>query len=303
MKEILVVGSVAFDTIHTSSASRDDCLGGSASYFSLAASLFAPVRVVAVVGEDFTEEHTAAFRGRRIDLAGLQVLPGRTFRWEGRYGIDMNDRTTLATELNVFEAFHPVLPELYRRSEAVFLGNIDPLLQEEVLDQLSSPWLLAMDTMNYWITHRRSELLRVLRRVQLFLLNDAEARQLTGSENILKAAEGIRMMGPSVVVIKRGEFGAIARTERGWFSLPAYPVEGLKDPTGAGDSFAGGMIGRLCQEGSLEEPALRRAIASGTAVASFSVEEFGVDGVTRATEAELRSRVRALHQMTRFDPE
>ncbi len=303
MSEILVVGSVALDTIHTPAGKIDSALGGSASYFALAASQYVPVRIVAVVGEDFAASHREILAAKRVDLTGLAVASGRTFRWEGMYGADMNDRTTLATELNVFETFHPVIPAGYGESRAVFLANIDPVLQEEVLDQLSSPWLVALDTMNYWITHRRTDLLRVLRRVHLFLLNESEARQLTGSENVLKAAEGIRMMGPAIVVIKRGEYGAIARTERGWFSLPAYPVDGLKDPTGAGDSFAGGMIGYLCMRESLEEGVIRRAMAHGTAVASFAVEEFGVGGLPALGEMSVRARVRALAEMTRFDPD
>jgi len=303
MSPILVVGSVALDTIQTPAGRRADALGGSAIYFSVAAHIYHPVRVVAVVGEDFPPVHREILNRPGIDLAGLQVAPGQTFRWEGVYGHDMNERTTVVTELNVFQQFHPVLPENYRRSGAVFLANIDPLLQEEVLDQLSDPWLVALDTMNYWINNRRQELLRVLRRVNLFLLNDSEARQLTGAENVLKAAEGIRMMGPSVVVIKRGEYGALARTEHGWFSIPAYPVEALVDPTGGGDSFAGGMLGSLARQESLDENCVRRAMAHGTAVASFAVEEFGVEGLMRLREPDVRARVRFLSQMTRFDPD
>ncbi len=303
MSEILVVGSVALDTIHTPAGKVESALGGSASYFALAAGQYVPVRVVAVVGEDFPAAHRDLLAAGRVDLGGLTVAAGRTFRWEGTYGPDMNDRTTVATELNVFETFHPVLPANYRESKAVFLANIDPALQEEILDQLSSPWLVALDTMNYWITHRRPELLRVLRRVHLFLLNEAEARQLTGADSVLKAAEGIRMMGPAIVVIKRGEYGAIARTERGWFSLPSYPVENLKDPTGAGDSFAGGMIGYLCMQEALDEATIRRSMAHGTAVASFAVEEFGIVGLPALGDLSLRARVRALAEMTRFDPD
>jgi hypothetical protein len=268
----------------------------------LAASLYVPVRVVAVVGEDFLPEHRRVFATRRIDLAGLQVDDGKTFHWEGVYGEDMNERTTVKTELNVFESFHPELPTSYQQSGSVFLANIDPLLQEEVLDQLEVPDLIALDTMNYWISNRREELLRVLRRVQLFLLNEAEARQLTGAENILKAAEGIQMMGPSIVVIKRGEYGCLARTDGGWFTIPAFPVEGLKDPTGAGDAFAGGMIGFLSSRSTIDEQGVRAALAHGTAIASFAVEEFGVDGLLAASEADVDARVRALAEMTRFDP-
>ena len=303
MTEILVVGSVALDTIHTPVGSHESVLGGSASYFSLAASIYVPVRVVAVVGEDFPPEHREIFAGRRIDLAGLQVAGGKTFHWEGVYTADMNERTTVRTDLNVFESFHPVLPASYQQTGSVFLANIDPALQEEVLEQLDAPSLVALDTMNYWIHNRREELLRVLRGVHLFLLNDSEARELTGAENILKAAEGIQMMGPSIVVIKRGEFGALACTDRGWFSLPAYPVEGLKDPTGAGDAFAGGMLGYLSRRGTVDEEGIRTAMAHGTAVASFAVEEFGVEGLLRVDEDQVLHRVRTLSAMTRFEPE
>ncbi len=303
MKGILVVGSIALDTIHTPSGSRVDALGGSASYFSLAAGLYGPVRVVAVVGEDFSAEHREMLAKRGADLEGLTISQGRTFRWEGIYGADMNDRRTIRTELNVFDSFHPVLPERYRESGVVFLANIDPLLQEEVLDQLAHPWLVALDTMNYWIEHRRPELLRVLRRANVLLLNDAEARELTGSENILKAAEGIRMMGPSVVVVKRGEYGALARTERGWYWVPAFPVEAVKDPTGAGDTFAGGMLGRMSRAEALDERSVRWGMTHGTAVASFAVEEFGVDGIMSAELGSVRDRIRMLSEMTRIDGE
>lgn len=303
MRQVLVVGSVALDTVRTPAGEGRDQLGGSASYFALAARLYVPVRIVAVVGEDFPDSHLADFGDRGIELSGLTRSRGRTFRWEGLYEGDMNQRTTLATELNVFETFHPTLLEPHKRSHAAFLGNIDPVLQEEVLDQLREPSLLALDTMNYWITHRRSELLRVLRRVHLLLLNDEEARQLTGSESILKAAEGIRMMGPSVVVVKRGEHGVLARTEHGWCSLPCYPVESLKDPTGAGDAFAGGMIGYLTRAGSLDERAVRSGLAHGTAVASFAVEEFGVRGLLDLQPSDVSARVRALAGIVAFDPD
>jgi sugar/nucleoside kinase (ribokinase family) len=303
MRQVLVVGSVAMDTVRTPAGEGRDQLGGSASYFALAARLYVPVRIVAVVGDDFPESHIADFGHRGIDLTGLTRSPGRTFRWEGVYEADMNQRTTLATELNVFETFHPVLPEQHQGSHAVFLGNIDPVLQEEVLDQLREPALIALDTMNYWITSRRSELLRVLRRVHLLLLNDQEALQLTGSESLLKAAEGIRMMGPSVVVIKRGEHGVLARMEHGWCSLPCYPVEALKDPTGAGDAFAGGMIGYLTRAGSLDEQAVRNGLAHGTAVASYAVEEFGVGGLLNLEPSDVSARVRALAGIVQFDPD
>jgi len=299
---VLVVGSVALDSVETSAGSRRDQLGGSASYFSLAASQYAQVRMVAVVGSDFPEAYVETFRRRGIDLTGLRVEQGQTFRWEGVYAPDMNDRTTLRTDLNVFLDFHPDLPPSYVDSPCVFLANIDPTLQLEVLDELDQPSLVCLDTMNYWITSKREELLQVLRRVHLFLLNDTEAKLLTGSDNVLKAAEGIRMMGPSVVVVKRGEFGALARTEQGWFSLPAVPLEAPLDPTGAGDAFAGGLIGFLASGGGgLEESRLRLGLAHGAAVASFAVEQFSVQGLTDLTPARIEQRVRQLWEISHFD--
>ncbi len=296
-----MVGSVALDTVETPTFRREKMLGGSASFFSLAASLYLPVRIVAVVGTDFLDEHRDVFANRSIDLKGLQVEPGKSFHWEGVYGADMNNRTTIKTDLNVFESFHPELPPSYRETSNVFLANIDPVLQEEVLDQLDSPSIVALDTMNYWISHRREDLLRVLRQVHLFLLNDAEARQLTGADNVMKAAEGIQMMGPSVVVIKRGEYGSLACTDRGWFSLPAFPVETVKDPTGAGDSFAGGMLGFMASRGTLDEKTVRTGMAHGTAVASFAVEHIGLEGLCGISSADVEARVRRLAEMTRFE--
>lgn len=299
---VLVVGSVALDSVRTPAGAREDALGGSASYFGLAASLFAPVRLVAVVGDDFPESYVGLFRRHRLDLAGLKTASGRTFRWEGVYSDDMNSRTTLRTELNVFEGFHPELPASYADSRCVFLANIAPALQLEVLDQLEAPPLVVLDTMNYWIASARADLLSVLHRVNVFLLNDEEARQLTGAENVLKAAEGIRMMGPSVVVIKRGEHGALARTEQGWFALPAFPLDSPLDPTGAGDAFAGGLVGHLARNGgSLEESRLRIGLAYGTAVASFAVEQFSVDGLVDLERETVTRRVRQIRELSRFD--
>lgn len=299
---VLVVGSVALDSVRTPAGSRTDALGGSASYFSLAACRYAPVRMVAVVGEDFPEGNVALFRDSQIDTAGLLREAGKTFRWEGVYSDDMNERTTIRTDLNVFTDFEPELPESYIDSPCVFLANIDPQLQSEVLDRLDAPPLVVLDTMNYWITSQREELLSVLRRVHLFLLNEEEATLLTGAENVLKAAEGIRMMGPSIVVVKRGTYGALARTEQGWFSIPAYPVEGPVDPTGAGDAFAGGLVGFLARgRGDLSESRLRLGLAHGAAVASFAVEDFSVQGLARVRPDLLEMRVRALKQMTDFD--
>ncbi len=300
---VLVVGSVALDSVRTPVGSIEEGLGGSASFFSLAAAKYAPVRMVAIAGTDFPEEHLTLFRRHGIDIGGLRLVEGRTFRWSGVYSQDMNDRETLKTELNVFEGFHPELPEGYAESPCLLLANIDPSLQLEVLESMRAPKVVALDTMDYWIRSKRGELLKVLERVDLFLLNDSEARLLTGQENVLRAAEGIRMMGPSTVVIKRGEYGALARTERGWFSLPAFPVDSLKDPTGAGDSFAGGLIGYLAQVGGdLSEPQLRVGLANGAAVASFAVEEFSVRGLLDVGREEIHARVRRLFEMSHFDP-
>lgn len=299
---VLVVGSVALDSVTTPAGSRQDALGGSASFFGLAASGFAPVRLVAVVGQDFPDSYLGLFRRHGMDLAGLKTAAGRTFRWEGVYSEDMNSRTTLKTELNVFEDFHPELPPAFLDSPCVFLANIAPSLQLEVLDQLDAPPLVVLDTMNFWISGARSDLLAVLHRVHVFLLNDEEALQLTGADNVLKAAEGIRMMGPSVVVIKRGEHGALARTEQGWFSLPAFPLENPVDPTGAGDAFAGGLVGFLARSGgSIEEPVLRLGLAHGAAVASFAVEQFSVGGLVDLEAGAVTRRVRAIRELSRFD--
>lgn len=301
-ESVLVVGSVALDTVRTPAGEMLDGLGGSASYFGLAAVHYAPVRMVAVAGTDFPHEHQELYRRAGIDLSGFQLVAGRTFRWEGVYSADMNDRETIRTELNVFEGFHPEVPASFCDSGCVFLANIDPSLQLHVLDQMDRPKLVALDTMNYWISSKREALLEVLPRVDLFLINDSEAKLLTESDNVLRAAEGIRMMGPSVVIVKRGEYGALARSEGGWFSLPAYPVDGLKDPTGAGDSFAGGLLGFLARHGGrIDEANLRLGMAHGAAAASFTVEDFGVEGLRKATLSRFEDRVRRLWEMSRFD--
>jgi len=300
--DVLVVGSVALDSVRTPAGERRDALGGSAAYFSMAAANYTAVRVVAVVGTDFPDAYSNLLRQRGVDLSGLKIEQGQTFRWEGVYSEDMNDRTTIRTDLNVFLDFHPELPSSYLDSPCIFLANIDPSLQLEVLDQLDAPPMVVLDTMNYWITHKREQLLSVLRRVHVCLLNDAEARQLTGAENVLKAAEGIRMMGPNVVIIKRGEHGVLARSEHGWFALPAFPLEAAQDPTGAGDVFAGGLLGYLARSGGdLEEDHLRRGLAHGTAVASFACEQFSVSALTDLTLEKIERRVRQLRDLCHFD--
>ena len=298
---LLCVGSVALDSVETPFGRKDDVLGGSASYFSTAASFFGPVRLVAVVGEDFPAEHVAFLRSRGVDLAGLSRQPGRTFRWKGRYEFDLNQAHTLDTQLNVFAAFRPELPEAHRDSDFVFLGNIDPDLQRQVVDQVRSPKLVACDTMNFWIDSKRASLLETLKRVDMLFVNDAEARQLSGEHNIVKAAQGILSMGPKRVVVKRGEYGALFFSEGEVFAASAYPLEDVFDPTGAGDSFAGGFMGYLARAGRVESNVLRRAMVLGGVIASFAVEEFSLDRLRRLTPLEVRGRYGEFRQLGHFD--
>ena len=298
---LLVVGSVAFDAIETPHGKVDRTLGGAGSYFALAAAHFTPVRVVAVVGEDFTEKHKSVFRGRPIDLAGLEHAPGKTFFWSGRYGINMNERTTLATELNVFAGFNPSLPKAYLNSSAVFLGNIDPTLQRSVLRQIRpKPRVAGLDTMNYWIERTPAELRRTLKHVHILMINDEETRQLTGEHNLLRAAKHVFRMGPRALVIKRGEHGALMVTKEFVFSVPAYPLEVVRDPTGAGDSFAGGFMGYLAKAGRVNRQTLRSAMVYGSVLGSFAVEHFGVRRLATLTRREIESRARHFSKLTYF---
>jgi sugar/nucleoside kinase (ribokinase family) len=299
---ILVVGSVAYDTVETPFGRAERVLGGSASFFSVAASFFTPVNLVGVVGRDFGEEQLAAFRGRPIDLTGLEQRDGETFHWQGRYAWDLNSRETLRTDLNVFETFDPRLPEAYRNSSHVFLGNIDPRLQRGVLDQVEAPKLVACDTMNFWIAGQPDELRRTLKRVDVLLVNDAEARELSGEWNIVKAARAIRAMGPSTLVIKKGEHGVLMFGSDGSFAAPAYPLEDVFDPTGAGDTFGGGFLGYLASRGRLDDETLRRAIIMGSTLASFCVEAFSLDRLLRLTRAEIDERFRLFKRLTHFEP-
>jgi len=303
MNPILAVGSVAFDSVRNPFGEAVHVLGGSATYFSVAASFFTDVRLVAVVGEDFGERELAVFAGRPIDLAGLQSVPGETFRWKGEYGFDLNTRETIYTKLNVFEQFQPAIPAGYRSSPFVFLGNIHPRLQLEVLDQVNPPRLVAADTMNYWIQRTPDELRAVLARVDVLIINDAEARELSGEANLVKAARAIRRMGPRTVVIKRGEHGVLMTRpgEGEFFAAPAMPLEQVFDPTGAGDTFAGGFVGSLAASGETTDAAMARAIIYGSALASFSVEDFGLDRLLRLTEDEIRDRFRHFKRLTYFD--
>lgn len=298
---ILAVGSIAFDTIKTPFGEARDILGGAATYFALAASNFTRVNVVAVVGEDFGERERAVFESRPIDLAGLEVARGKTFRWGGEYHFDLNERTTLFTELNVFESFLPRIPEAYRRSPYVFLGNIHPELQLEVLRQVERPRLVALDTMNYWIERTPAALGRVLAEVDALLINDAEARQLSGEHNLVKAAAKIHTMGPKTLVVKRGENGVLLFNEGHCFAAPAYPLEEAFDPTGAGDTFAGGFIGYLAEHGSLSDASLRQAIVFGSTLGSFCVEEFGTQRLERLSAEEILSRFRDFKRLTHFE--
>jgi sugar/nucleoside kinase (ribokinase family) len=298
---ILVVGSVAYDTVETPFGRAEKVLGGSASFFSVAASFFVPVNLVGVVGTDFGEKELAAFRGRSIDTAGLEREEGLTFHWQGKYSYDLNSRETIRTDLNVFESFKPRIPEAYRRSDHVFLGNIHPKLQRDVLDQVQKPRLVACDTMNFWISGTPEELKKTLARVDVLLINDAEARQLSGEWNMVKAARAIRAMGPRILVVKKGEHGVLMFSDEGSFAAPAYPLEEVFDPTGAGDTFAGGFLGYLAGTGGTGDAALRRAVVMGSTLASFCVEAFSLDRLLRVTREEIDARYRLFRQLTHFE--
>ncbi len=299
---LLVVGSVALDSVETPSAARTDVLGGSASFFSVVSSLLGPgVRLVAVVGEDFPEEHVALFRERGVDLAGLERVAGRTFRWSGRYLPDLVGRETLDTQLNVFETFRPKLPESYTDSSYVFLANIDPGLQLQVLSQIRKPRLVACDTMNFWITGQLEALRRVLRSTDVLFVNDEEVRQLSGRHNLVHAAAAVRELGPRKLVVKRGDAGALLFDEAGIFWAPAFPVETIIDPTGAGDSFAGGFMSYLAHVDDLGPAAFRRAMIYGAAIASFCVEDFSLDRFRSLQRDEVLRRCHAFRDLTRFE--
>jgi sugar/nucleoside kinase (ribokinase family) len=300
-QNILVVGSVALDTIRTPFGTIEDGLGGSASYFSLAAVHFAPVAVVAVVGEDFPGIHRDVFQRRGVDLSGLETARGRTFRWSGEYGPELGHAHTLETQLNVFSTFHPKLDARHQQTPFVFLANIDPELQLEVLSQMRSPRLVVSDTMNYWIARKPDRVIDVLRRVDVALLNEEEARALAGETQLVRAAGRLIEQGARAVIVKKGEHGALYRSRDELFITPAYPVSGLCDPTGAGDSFAGGFIGFLAAAGKIDGAALRQALACGAAMASLAIEAFSPERLVAASHDEIRQRVGALHEMVHFD--
>jgi sugar/nucleoside kinase (ribokinase family) len=298
---VLVVGSVALDSVKTPFGEAHDALGGSATFFSVAASYFTDVALVAVVGSDFPTEHVEFLQSRRIDTSGLVTEEGETFRWAGVYGYDLNDRDTIYTRLNVFENFRPRIPERLAASEFVFLANIDPELQLSVLDQVSFPTLVACDTMNFWIESKKDVLAELLRRVDVMIMNDSECRELAGEPNLIKAARRVLEMGPRVVVVKKGEHGALMADMGGFFSAPAFPCEDVFDPTGAGDTFAGGFMGYLAKVGDVSGRSMRRAVIYGTVMASFSVEQFSVDGIAVLHQADIETRFRELKEVSDFE--
>ncbi|MGH7334442.1 MAG: PfkB family carbohydrate kinase [Candidatus Rokuibacteriota bacterium] len=300
MADLLVVGSVALDSVVTPFGKVDEVLGGSATYFSYAASFFTTVRLVATVGADFPEAHVRLLGERGVDVAGLQTAPGgRTFRWAGEYGYDLNEARTLATQLNVLATFRPDLPAALRQVPYLFLANIDPELQLDVLRQMRArPRLVALDTMNFWITGKRAALLRVLREVDVITVNDAEARQLAGEPNLVRAARVIAELGPQVVVVKRGEYGALMLAGDAFFVAPAYPLESVFDPTGAGDTFAGGFMGYLASREVTDRASMRRAVVHGSVMASFTVEDFSLNRLIRLVPAEIEARVAAFRALT-----
>ncbi len=297
---VLVVGSMAFDDLELPSANVKDVVGGSATYSSFAASTFTPVRVVAVVGHDFPAATLEAMRTRGIDTEGIERASGKTFRWAGRYDADLAGRTTLDTQLNVFASFQPKIPAAYRDTALVLLGNIHPALQLEVLEQVRSPRMVVADTMNYWITGEPQTLAKMLRRIDTLVINDEEARQLSGTHNISRAARDILQRGPKRLVIKRGEHGALLFDEQGVFAAPGFPLENEVDPTGAGDSFAGGFMGYLATLAEITPLAMRRAMVHGTATASYCVEAVGTSRVAALSRSDVTGRVTAIRALYEF---
>jgi sugar/nucleoside kinase (ribokinase family) len=298
---VLIVGSVAFDSVKTPLGEVDNVLGGAAVYSSTAASFFSPVQLVGVVGQDFPEEHLQFLRSRGVDLAGLQVQPGETFRWKGYYDYDVNQAHSLETHLNVFENFRPTLPETYRDAKYVFLANIDPELQLEVLEQVREPRLTLCDTMNFWIERKRDALMEVLKRVDVAFMNDAEARELCGTFSLVQAARQVMSLGPKTVIIKKGEHGAVMFTKDSHFSAPSYPLEEVKDPTGAGDTFEGGFIGYLAHTDHISDATLRKAVVYGSVLASYNVEDFSLNRMRRLTLDEIHDRYREFRRIAFFE--
>jgi sugar/nucleoside kinase (ribokinase family) len=299
-KSVCVVGSVAIDSVETPNGNAKDVLGGACCYFSVAASFFAPVNLVGVVGADFPEAERRFLVERGINIEGLEEASGETFRWHGRYHENMNIRDTLDLKLNVFEKFQPKLPESYRGSEFVFLANIQPTLQADVLSQLEAPEYVGADTMDHWINSTPAELRALLARVDLLSINDSEAMLLAGENNVVRAARKILAMGPRHLIVKRGEYGALQFSDNEIFAVPAFPLENVVDPTGAGDTFAGGLFGSLAADGVVTSRSLRRAIVYGTVVASFTVEDFGLNRLRRLERSEIDARFRQFMAITDF---
>jgi sugar/nucleoside kinase (ribokinase family) len=300
---VLVVGSVALDSVETPFGKADNVLGGSGTFFSASASHLSPVQLVGVVGDDYPMDQLEPLRARGVDMAGLEQTAGRSFRWRGRYRHDLNLAETLETSLGVFSHFSPKIPEQFRSAPFVFLANIDPRLQLDVLRQVDKPKLVACDTMNFWIESRRPDIVDLIKHVDLITLNDGEARQLTDCTNLVKAARWIMERGPSMVIIKKGEHGAFLFKERSIFFAPAYPLEDVFDPTGAGDSFAGGFMGYLARTGDLSDENLRRAVVYGSAMGSFAVERFSVERLLEITSADIASRVADFRRLVAFEEE
>jgi len=302
VSSIVAVGSLAFDSIETPFGKAGKILGGSANHFSLSASYFTPVKCISVVGEDFPKDHLDFLSSRGIDLDGVTISPGRTFHWSGRYGYDLHEATTLDTQLNVFEHFSPKVPNSYRSSDFLFLGNILPGLQDQVLNELPQAKFVALDTMNFWIESQKENLVKVLSKVNCLIINEAELRQLTKTHNVVKAAQSVRLWGPQIVVVKRGEYGALLFNGGEAFSLPGLPLTEVKDPTGAGDSFAGGFLGFLASQGetSPSRSVLRQAVVYGSVMASFIVEDFGCNQLLRISKKQIDERFQLFRDLTAF---
>ena len=298
---LLVVGSIALDSVETPFGSTADALGGSATFFGYAATFFHPVMAVGVIGDDFPNEELERMAKRGIDISGIERAAGQSFRWKGKYSFDLRNRETVDTQLGVFADFDPKLPDEYREAKLVFLGNIDPQLQLSVLDQVEQPDLVVCDTMNFWIEGQRDTLMQLLKRVDVLMVNDAEARQLSGDWNIYRAARWILEQGPRMVIIKQGEYGAVLIDDTGIFYVPAFPLEEIYDPTGAGDAFAGGFMGHLARSGDLSPANLRRAMVFGATTGSFAVERFSVQRFQEVGVGEITARARSFADLVHFD--
>jgi sugar/nucleoside kinase (ribokinase family) len=298
---VLVVGSVALDTVETPFGKVDDALGGSATYFSAAASYFTDVNVVAVVGDDFPIDQIEFLKQRHVNFDGLVTKPGKTFRWGGKYDFDLNQRETLFTHLNVFEEFDPVLPDHYKNTPFLFLANIQPDLQLKVLQKMNRPKLVVMDTMNFWIEGTPDSLKKVLKQIDILIVNDSEVRQLAETPNLFLGAKKIQQMGPKIIVIKKGEHGALLVEDGNYFWAPAFPLEELQDPTGAGDTFAGGFVGYLAKVDDYSNKNLRKAVIYGSTLASFCVEKFSLERLKNLSQKEIEHRYREFINMTKFD--